>query len=129
VGFGGSGGRLVELGERERGAQTPTAGALLFRDGDGALERFLRGGGAGGVAPEQDFAAETMHEDEIGALPDLLGESQCLVDARERAVSSVGLQLEFGEQRFGEPAAPHALLGQGLGGRWVVKPASRPNEV
>ena len=60
MGFGGSGGRLVELGERKRGAQTPTAGALLFRDGDGALEDFLRGRGVSRVALEQDFGARPM---------------------------------------------------------------------
>src|SRR5208282_3008244 len=37
-----AGGRLKELGERERGAQTEAPRALLLRDGDGGLERFFR---------------------------------------------------------------------------------------
>jgi hypothetical protein len=47
VGFCGAAGRLVEFGQRQRRAQAPTAGALLPRDGDGALEGFLRGSGVG----------------------------------------------------------------------------------
>ena len=53
-------GRLVELGERERGAQFEAARALLLRDRDGGQERFFRGRGVGGVALEQDFAARPM---------------------------------------------------------------------
>ena len=45
VRFGGAAGRLVELRERQRRAQTPTARALLLCDGEGGLEGFLRGAG------------------------------------------------------------------------------------
>ena len=38
----GTAGRLVELGERERGAQFEAARGLLLRDGDGGLEGFFR---------------------------------------------------------------------------------------
>ena len=68
VGFGGAAGRLIELGERQRRAQAPTARALLLRDGDGGLEGFFRGGGIGGIALEQDFAAQAMGEGEIATI-------------------------------------------------------------
>ena len=38
-------GRLVELGERKRRAEAPTARALLLRDLERSLEGFLRRGG------------------------------------------------------------------------------------
>ncbi len=60
VGFGGAGGRLIELGERKRRAQFETARALLLRDGDGGQEGFFRRRGVGGIALEQDFAACPM---------------------------------------------------------------------
>ena len=60
MGVGGAGGRLVELGERKRGAQFEAARALLLRDGDGGQEGFFRRRGVGGVALEQDFAARPM---------------------------------------------------------------------
>ena len=41
-------GRLVELRERQRRAQTPTARALLLCDGEGGLEGFLRRWGIDG---------------------------------------------------------------------------------
>ena len=60
MGVGGAGGRLVELGERERRAQFEAARALLLRDGDGGQEGFLRRRRVGGVALQQDFAADAM---------------------------------------------------------------------
>ena len=60
VGVGGAAGRLIELGERERGAQSEAARALLLRDGDGGQEGFFRGRGVGGVALQQHFAARPM---------------------------------------------------------------------
>jgi hypothetical protein len=35
--------RLVELGQRQQRAQSPAAGVLLFRDGEGGLEGYLGG--------------------------------------------------------------------------------------
>ena len=58
--LGGASGRLIELGERKRGAQFEAARALLLRDGDGGQEGLFRGRGVGGVAHEQDFAARPM---------------------------------------------------------------------
>ena len=48
MGVGGAAGRLVELGERQRGAQCEAARALPLRDRDGRQEGFL---GGRGVAP------------------------------------------------------------------------------
>ena len=42
VGVDGAAGRLVQFGERERGAKFEAARGLLFRDGDGGPERLLR---------------------------------------------------------------------------------------
>jgi len=60
VGFGRAAGRLVELGERKRGAQPPTAGALLLCDGDGGLEGFLGRRTIGQVAFQKKLAPRTM---------------------------------------------------------------------
>ena len=43
MGFGGAAGRLIELGERERGAQFKAARGLPLRDRDGGQESFFRG--------------------------------------------------------------------------------------
>jgi hypothetical protein len=51
-------GGLVELGQRQRGAQLEAAGILLLRDGDGGEEGGFGGGGVGGVLFEEDFAAK-----------------------------------------------------------------------
>src|SRR5271163_1639145 len=53
-------GGLIELGERQRGAQLEAAGLLLLRDGDGGEEGGFGGGGVGGVLFEEDFAADAM---------------------------------------------------------------------
>ena len=60
VGVRGAAGRLVELGERVRRAQSPSARALFFCYGEGGLEGFLGWGGICGIALEQDFAAHEI---------------------------------------------------------------------
>ena len=60
MGVGGAAGRLIELGERQRRAQFEAARALLLRDGDGGQEGFLGGRGVGGIALQQDVAADAM---------------------------------------------------------------------
>src|SRR5277367_6810087 len=55
-----TGGRLIELRERERRAQFEAARPLLSRDGDGELERFLGRGEVRVIALEQRFAADAM---------------------------------------------------------------------
>jgi hypothetical protein len=57
VGVGGAGCRLIEFGEGERGAKFEAARALLLRDGDGGLERFLGRSGVCRVAFQEDFPA------------------------------------------------------------------------
>ena len=55
--LGAATGRLIELRERVRGAQTPAAGALPLRDGNGGSEGVFGWSGVSGMAPEQEFAA------------------------------------------------------------------------
>jgi hypothetical protein len=62
VGIRGAGGRLIELGERQSCAQTPTSRALLLCDCECGSESFLRGGGIGWIALEQEFAAQKVKE-------------------------------------------------------------------
>jgi hypothetical protein len=103
-------GRTAESGERQRPAQTPNTRALLVCDGEGGLEGFLGRIRIGGIAFLQDFAAHEMREWEIATTFNLECEGQRLVDACERAVHSMRLQLELRKQRLGEPtAAPRAL--------------------
>ena len=64
---------LVELGERQRGAQLEAAGLLLLRDGDGGEEGGFGGGGVGGVLFEEDFAADAMRFGVVPALSGALG--------------------------------------------------------
>jgi hypothetical protein len=45
VGISGAASRLIVLGQGEGGKQHVTARALMFRDGDGGLERFHGGRG------------------------------------------------------------------------------------
>ena len=66
MGFDRAAGRLVELGERQRGAQFEAAGFLRLRDGDGGEESGFGGGGVGGVLFEEDFAANAV---EFGVEP------------------------------------------------------------
>ena len=55
MGLGWAARGLIELGQRERGAQLEAAGFLLLGDGDGGEEG---GFGGGGVLFEEDFAAK-----------------------------------------------------------------------
>ena len=80
--FGGAGGRLVKLGERQSRAQAPTARALLLRDLERGLEGFLRGGGIGWIALQQEFAAQKMRKGEVATVFDLWCERQGFIDAR-----------------------------------------------
>src|SRR5271170_1806432 len=60
VGIDPAAGGLVELGQRQRGAQLEAAGLLLLRYGDGGEEGRFGGSGVGGVLFEEDFAADAM---------------------------------------------------------------------
>ena len=70
-------GRLMELCERERGAQFEAAGLLALRDGDGGEEGFLCGRGDGGGLFEQDLAANAMEFGVVPTLSEALGFSDC----------------------------------------------------
>ena len=94
------------------------------------------GAGLVGIAFQQDFAAEAIHEDEIAALLDLLGESQCLVDARERPFRAKRLRLELREKCVEDRRGEHlALIREGRqrlpkfrgGGRGIMETALRPS--
>ena len=88
VGVGGAAGRLVEFRERERRAQFEAARALLLRDSDRGLERFLCGRGVGGIAFQQNFAANAM---QFGVECAMSGPFRCrqrFVEDREGAVES-----------------------------------------
>ena len=82
MGFDGATGRLIELGEREGREQFVAARALLLGDGDGRAIGLFRGRGIGGIAFQQDVAAEAI-EVRIGdSLPCFLRDRQPLVDPR-----------------------------------------------
>jgi hypothetical protein len=53
-------GAAIELGHRQRRAQTPAPRALLLGDRDGGQERFFRRRGIGRVAFPQEFASRAM---------------------------------------------------------------------
>ena len=86
VRFGGAAGRLIELGERERGAQFKAARGLLLRDGDGGQEGFFRGRGVGGIALQQDFAARPMQFRFERAIAQAVARRQRFVEDRDGAV-------------------------------------------
>ena len=108
MGVGGAVCRLEELGERKRGAQTPTAGALLIRDGESGSERFLGGCGIGPIALEQDFAAQAMGKGEIAAIFDSICVGQRFVDVRQCDVRAQRLRFELCEQHVVEPCIADA---------------------
>ena len=83
---------------------------MLLRDSDCGLERFLGERGTGGMALQQDFAAKAMHGRETVALVDLIGQSQRLVDARERTCRPQRLRLELRQKRVEERRGKHLAL-------------------
>ncbi len=72
--LGGAGGRLIELGERERGEQVVAARALLLRDGYGRPVCVFSEGGTAGIALEEDVATQTMQERKIAMRFAFIGE-------------------------------------------------------
>ena len=73
LGFGGAVGRLVELGERERGAQAEAVRPLFTRNGNGGQERLFSRRGVGGIALEQHFTADAMQFGVERAMTDPFG--------------------------------------------------------
>ena len=97
VRFGGAGRRLIELRQRERGAQAEAACPLLARDGDGGLEGFLSRRGIGGIAPEQQFATNAVKLGFEGSMTSPFGRRQRVVEDGDSAVDIVGASFRFGE--------------------------------
>ena len=95
VGVDRAAGGLVELGQRQRGAQLEAAGLLLLRDGDGGEEGGFGGAGFGGVLFEEDFAANAMR---VGVEPMLSGlarQRQRFVDPGQGGFRAFPLRLRF----------------------------------
>ena len=98
VGVDGAARGLVELGQRQRGAQLEAAGLLLLRDGDGGEEGGFGGGGVGGVLFEEDFAADAMESGVEPMLSGLARQRQRFVDAGEGGFRVSPLGFDFREQ-------------------------------
>src|SRR5277367_6785828 len=86
---------LIELGQRERGAQLEAAGLLLLRDSDGGEEGGFGGGGIGGVLFEQDFAANAVKSGVEPMLSGLARQRQRYIDSGQGGfqVSPLGFDL------------------------------------
>ena len=110
VGVGGAAGRLVELGERQRGAQFEAARALLLRDSDGGQEGVFRGRGVGGVALQQHFAARPMQFRFERAIADAIGRRQRFVEDRDGAVGIARPRFGLGQRDLQEPVEKQEVL-------------------
>ena len=111
LGFGQAVGRLVELGQRERREQFVTACALLFRDGDGRSIGVLCGRGIGGVSPRKDVTPNAMQKGIGPSFTRFAGQSQSLIDRRDRGADISLVHLAFREQskeQWTENVAPSA---------------------
>ena len=84
VSLGVAAGRLIELGEGERGAEFEAARALLLRDGDGGLERFLGRSGVCRVAFQEDFPADAAKFGVHRAMTPAIEIRHCVVNNRNR---------------------------------------------
>ena len=79
MGVGGAAGRLVELGERQRGSQFEAAGALSASNPYCGLEGLLRGGRVRRGAAQKDLAANAVDLRIEGAM-------LCALDFGERSI-------------------------------------------
>jgi hypothetical protein len=86
AGVGRAASRLIELGERQRGEQLVTARALPLCDSDRGQEGVFRGRGVGGVAFQQDFAANPMQFRFKRAIAQAVARCQRFVDDRNRTI-------------------------------------------
>ena len=98
VGVGRAARGLIELGERQRGAQLEAAGLLLLRDGDGGEEGGFGGGGVGGVLFEEDFAANAVESGVEPMLSGLARQRQRFVDPGQGGFRASPLGFDFREQ-------------------------------
>jgi hypothetical protein len=62
MGIGGAAGRLIKLGQRQRGAQFEALCLLLLRNGDCSEERILGRRRIRSIALEQTLAAALIQE-------------------------------------------------------------------
>ena len=100
VGIEWAAGRLIELGQRQCGAQFEAARGLLLRDGDGGQERCFRRRGIGGVAFEQGVAARPMQFGFECAIAQTIRCRQRLVKNRDRPVDVPCLGFGFSKSNL-----------------------------
>ena len=100
--FRGAGGRMIELGERQRRLQTEAAGALLFSDCYGRAVSVLGGGGIFRSGLQEDVAAYAVQEGVGPVLFGLFRQRQRFVNPRQGSVHGRRLSFEFGEQTLTE---------------------------
>ena len=100
MGVGGATGRLIEVGQRQRRAQFEATRPLPLSDGDGGLERCLRGRQVGGITFEQHFAADAMQFGVECAMASPFGCRQRFVEDRDGAVDVACTGFGFGERNL-----------------------------
>ncbi len=103
VGFGGAAGRVVEVGERQRGAQFETARPLLLCDADGGLEGFFRGRGAVRILVKQELAARAMELGCVRSTARAIAGCQRLVEDHEASRRISGASFRLGDRDLKEP--------------------------
>ena len=121
--IGGTAGRLVELGERKRGAQFEAAGLLMSRDGDRGEERLFGETGVCGILLEKDFAAHAVEfrvEPALSAAFEIL---ERMIEGGERgrrlAISRFRFRQSRPDQRQKRPDI--VSLKQGIGSPEIRK--------
>ena len=115
---GGAAGRLIELGEGERGAEFEAARTLLLCDGKGGLECFLREGGIGGVALEQDFAARAMQIGFERAIVRALGSRQRFIEDSDGAAESPARASASASAIFNSPSNTRTFCSRRRAAPW-----------
>jgi len=97
VGVSEAGGRLIELGERERRLQAETARALLPRNFNCSKKRGFRSSSVRTIRREQPLAKEPLQERVENPLPRVSGQPLSLPYAAQRSIRFVLSELNFGE--------------------------------
>ena len=99
---GGTTGRLVKLGERQRRLQPEAPRALVARDGDGRAIGFLSAGGILGIGLCEDVAADAVQEGVGPVFSGLLRERQRFIDPRQGSLPVLPRGLELGQPALEE---------------------------
>ena len=102
--------RLVELGERQRGAQFEAARPLLLCDADGGPQGFFGWRRVGGIAQQQHFSADAMELRFEGAILGSLACRHRFLNDGDRAVNIAGAGFGFGERNLVEPVEGQSVL-------------------